>query len=94
MGARPGPDWTIERLRSSGDYEPSNCHWATQRQQVRNRSNTRTVVISGKSLPLAQAAEEAGISYRVVLARIDRYGMSIEQALSTPIRNPKLEQRR
>jgi hypothetical protein len=36
MGECP-PGLTIERVNNGGNYEPSNCKWATRSEQIRNQ---------------------------------------------------------
>lgn len=86
MGNRPSAQHSIERIDSNGDYEPSNCVWATKIQQSRNTSRNRLLTHSGETHCLAEWAEIRGIPRKTLAGRL-RYGWTLGQALEFDIRN-------
>lgn len=83
MGPRPSASHSIDRIDVNGHYEPGNCRWATQAEQSRNKRDNRLVTAFGKTLCLAQWADETGVPASVIGHRISR-DWSAEAAVTTP----------
>lgn len=48
---------TLDRIDSNADYSPSNCRWATKKEQANNRRNTIEIEWRGEMHTLGEWAE-------------------------------------
>lgn len=68
MGPKPSPSHTLERINVNGNYQPSNCCWATRIEQAANR---RLTARDGKQR-IVEIASSTGIKYRTLMDRFRR----------------------
>ncbi len=80
MGEPPA-GMTLERKNVNGNYEPSNCRWATRKEQSRNQRTNRVGYVNGELMCVAEASERFGVKYRTIITRMNR-GLTMEQAVA------------
>jgi hypothetical protein len=90
MGPRPSPDHSIERRENDGNYEKSNCYWATRTEQNNNKRNNTLYSYKGQEYSIKQLANlpEAKVSGACISTlknRINQSGYSIEKALNEQV---------
>lgn len=81
MGVKPSDQHSLDRHpNNNGDYEPSNCRWATSQEQAENLRSSKLISFNGKTQSQAAWARDLRISQITLRERLEKW--SIEKALT------------
>ena len=85
MGPRPGRRMELDRYPDNGgNYEPTNCRWATKSQNRLNTRRNRLIEFNGRRQTLQEWSRELGIARETIYFRLSK-GWLVERALFQPV---------
>lgn len=79
MGRKPTKEHSLDRIDVNGGYEPSNCRWATNTEQQRNRRDNVYVVFNGERMVLGDFAKIVGRPVQSVGKRLRLFNETPEE---------------
>jgi len=92
------PGLTLDRHNNNGHYScgkcrecienawPSNCRWATRKEQSNNTRGNHMIEYNGKTQSMMMWSEELGLKYRTIRSRLAG-GWTPERTFTTPPRH-------
>src|ERR1041385_7418711 len=87
VGERPSREHSIDRIINALGYVPGNLRWLTTYDQNRNKTTNRMITANGETLCITDWAKRVGRSPRAIAARIDRFGWTPENAVTSNSKN-------
>lgn len=78
----------IDRINNDGNYEPSNCHWVTHKENSRNTRRNHPLTAFGDTKSIAEWVDDnrCVVKYDVLQWRITCGHWNAEIAITTPTR--------
>lgn len=83
MGLAP-ESMTLDRINTNGNYEPSNCRWASWTEQQNNRTDNRKLTSMGRTMTITQWSRETGLTRKTIEKRLD-LDWDVDRALTEQV---------
>jgi hypothetical protein len=83
MGLRPFGK-TLDRINNDGNYEPTNCRWATPSVQLDNTRRVKILEHKGERMSMHAWARKLGIAHSTLRQRVQKWPLARALSAAKP----------